>query len=88
MEKRIKDKVGEDGTKGRLFLDTLRSNIPAMMLCCIPLFAFVLKILYIRKRRFYVEHLGLRASHPHLSLRGRDRDRAARDGSQPIAAGA
>ena len=28
-----------------------------MMLCCIPLFAFILKILYIRKGRFYVEHL-------------------------------
>lgn len=53
----IKEKIGEDGSKARLFLDTLRSNIPAMMLCCIPLFAFVLKILYFRKRRFYVEHL-------------------------------
>ena len=28
-----------------------------MMLCCIPLFAFVLKMLYFRQRRFYVEHL-------------------------------
>lgn len=57
MERQIKEKIGEDGSKGKLFLDTLRSNIPVMMLCCIPLFAFVLKILYIRKRRFYVEHL-------------------------------
>jgi hypothetical protein len=57
IEKQVKDKIGEDGSKTRLFLDTLRSNIPAMMLCCIPLFAFVLKILYFGKRRFYVEHL-------------------------------
>ncbi len=57
LETRIKDKVGEDGTKGKLFLNTLRSNIPTMMLCCIPLFAFILKILYIRQRRYYVEHL-------------------------------
>jgi hypothetical protein len=57
IEKQVKDKIGEDGSKARLFLDTLRSNIPAMMLCCIPLFAFVLKILYFGKRRFYVEHL-------------------------------
>ncbi len=57
MERRIKDKVGEDGTKTQLFLDTLRGNIPTMMLCCIPLFAFVLKVLYVRKRRYYVEHL-------------------------------
>jgi Protein of unknown function (DUF3667) len=57
IEKQAKEKIGEDGSKGKLFFDTLRSNIPAMMLCCIPLFALVLKILYIRKRRFYVEHL-------------------------------
>jgi hypothetical protein len=57
IEKQVKDKIGEDGSKARVFLETLRSNIPAMMLVCIPLFAFVLKILYFRKRRFYVEHL-------------------------------
>ena len=28
-----------------------------MVLACIPLFAFVLKILYIRKRIFYIDHL-------------------------------
>ena len=67
LEGRIKEKVGEDGTKGGLFLDTLRSNIPAMMLCCIPLFAFVLKILYITKKRFYVEHL-VYALHIHTFL--------------------
>jgi hypothetical protein len=57
LENRIRSKVGEDGTKGTLFLHTLFSNIPTMMLCCIPLFALVLKVLYMRKRRFYVEHL-------------------------------
>jgi len=57
MEKRIKDKIGEDGTRGKLFLETLRSNIPTMMLFCVPCFAFVLKVLYARQRRFYVEHL-------------------------------
>jgi uncharacterized protein DUF3667 len=67
LEGRIKEKVGEDGTKGGLFLDTLRSNIPAMMLCCIPLFAFVLKILYLTKKRFYVEHL-VYALHIHTFL--------------------
>ena len=33
------------------------SNVPYMVLCCIPLFAFVLKILYLRKRVFYIDHL-------------------------------
>lgn len=67
LERRIKEKVGEDGTKGGLFLDTVRSNIPAMMLCCIPLFAFVLKILYIRQKRYYIEHL-VYALHVHTFL--------------------
>ncbi|HVF70267.1 MAG TPA: DUF3667 domain-containing protein [Chthoniobacterales bacterium] len=67
LEKQLKAKIGEDGSKAQLFLDTLRSNIPAMMLCCIPLFAFVLKMLYIRQRRFYVEHL-VYALHVHTFL--------------------
>jgi hypothetical protein len=67
LEHQVKEKIGEDGAKLKPFLDTLRSNIPVMMLCCIPLFAFVLKILYIRKRRFYVEHL-VHALHIHTFL--------------------
>jgi hypothetical protein len=57
LEKQVREKIGEDGSRAKLFMETLRSNIPAMMLCCIPLFALVLKILYFRKGRFYVEHL-------------------------------
>jgi hypothetical protein len=57
LETRIKEKIGEGGTRATLFVETLRSNIPAMMLCCVPLFAFVLKLLYWRQRRYYVEHL-------------------------------
>ena len=48
-------------------METLRSNIPAMMLCCIPIFAFILKILYIRAGRYYVEHL-VYALHIHTFL--------------------
>ena len=57
IESRIKEKIGEDGTKLELFLQTLRDHIPTMMLCCVPLFAFVLKVLYFRQRRYYIEHL-------------------------------
>jgi len=67
MEGQVKEKIGEDGSKAKLFVDTLRSNIPGMMLCCIPLFAFVLKVLYIRSGRFYVEHL-VYALHIHTFL--------------------
>jgi hypothetical protein len=67
LEKQVKEKIGEDGARAKLFLETLRSNIPAMMLCCIPLFAFILKVLYIQKGRFYVEHL-VYALHIHAFL--------------------
>jgi hypothetical protein len=47
-----------------LFITTLLSNLPYMMLCCIPLFAFVLKVLYVRRRIFYIDHL-IYALHIH-----------------------
>ena len=47
-----------------LFISTLFNNLPYMMLCCIPLFAFVLKILYIRCHIFYIDHL-IYALHVH-----------------------
>jgi hypothetical protein len=67
LERQIKEKIGEDGARAKLFMDTVRSNIPVMMLCCIPLFAFILKILYIRQGRYYVEHL-VYALHIHSFL--------------------
>jgi hypothetical protein len=57
LEQRIKDRIGKDGTKVKLFVETVRSNLSTMMLFCVPLFAFILKILYIRQKRFYIEHL-------------------------------
>jgi hypothetical protein len=64
IEARAKDKMGEKGTKMGLFISTLFSNLPYMMLCCIPLFAFVLKLLYVRRRIFYIDHL-IYALHIH-----------------------
>ncbi len=82
LERQIKEKIGEDGTRAKLFMDTVRSNIPAMMLCCIPLFAFILKMLYIRQRRYYVEHL-VYALHIHSFLYvGGHHHLAALDGRQ------
>jgi hypothetical protein len=57
IESRAKEKFGESGDKAQLFFITLFSNLPYMMLACIPLFALVLKILYIRKHVFYIDHL-------------------------------
>ena len=64
LETRAKDKMGEHGTKMGLFISTLFSNLPYMMLCCIPLFAFVLKVLYVRRHIFYIDHL-IYALHIH-----------------------
>jgi uncharacterized protein DUF3667 len=64
IEGRAKEKMGEKGTKMGLFISTLFSNLPYMMLCCIPLFALVLKLLYIRRHRFYIDHL-IYALHIH-----------------------
>src|SRR5207249_11271335 len=64
IEARAKEKMGEHGTKMGLFIATLFSNLPYMMLCGIPLFAFVLKILYFRRHIFYSDHL-IYALHIH-----------------------
>lgn len=64
IEGRAREKMGEHGTKMGLFIATLISNLPYMVLCCIPLFALVLKILYIRRKVFYIDHL-IYALHIH-----------------------
>ena len=64
IEGRAKEKMGEHGTKMGLFISTLFSNLPYMMLCCVPLFAFVLKVLYIRRPLFFIDHL-IYALHIH-----------------------
>jgi hypothetical protein len=64
IEARAKEKMGEHGTKMGFFISTLFRNLPYMMLCCIPLFACVLKMLYIRRRIFYIDHL-IYALHIH-----------------------
>src|SRR6266446_10713143 len=55
FEAKAKEKMGEHGTKMGLFISTVFSNLPYMMLCCIPLFACVLKVLYIRRGIFYID---------------------------------
>ena len=87
IEARAKEKMGEHGTKMGLFISTLFSNLPYMMLCCIPLFALVLKVLYIRRRLFYIDHL-IYALHIHtLLLRRRHADRAGDDWAHSFRAG-
>ena len=64
LNRRAKEKIGEHGVNAKVFFLALVSNLPAMMLCCIPLFAFVLKFLYLFRRVFYIDHL-IYALHIH-----------------------
>lgn len=64
LQDRLKAKVGENGVNAKVFFLALVSNLPAMMLCCIPLFAFVLKLLYVFRRKLYIDHL-IYALHIH-----------------------
>jgi len=64
LETHAKEKFGEHGANARAGFITLIKNLPAMMRCCIPLFAFVLKVLYIRRKIFYIDHL-IYALHIH-----------------------
>ncbi len=64
VEARAKEKIGPTGDRGDLFLKALMQNLAPMVLCCIPLFALVLKILYIFKRRYYIDHF-IFALHTH-----------------------
>ncbi|MGI8891572.1 MAG: DUF3667 domain-containing protein [Chthoniobacterales bacterium] len=67
IERRAREKLGPTGDRGDLFLRGVIQNLAPMVLCCIPLFALVLKILYVFKRRFYIEHLVF-ALHTHAFI--------------------
>lgn len=41
----------------RAFMSAMIGKLPTMMFLLLPLFAFFLKVLYIRSHRYYVEHL-------------------------------
>ena len=64
VKNRAREKLGPADARGDLFIRALLQNLGPMVLCCIPLFALVLKILYVFKRRYYVEHL-IFALHTH-----------------------
>jgi hypothetical protein len=64
LKQRVEEKIGKHGSKGRFFLRSLMENLPYMMLACIPLFAFVLKLLYLFRRTLYIDHL-IYALHIH-----------------------
>jgi hypothetical protein len=64
LQQRAEEKIGKNGDKGKFFLRSLMQNLPYMMLACIPLFAFVLKTLYLFRRVFYIDHL-IYALHIH-----------------------
>jgi hypothetical protein len=57
LNRRMKEKVGDEGVNAKTFFLAVVSNLAPMMLCCIPLFALVLKVLYVRRPFYYIDHL-------------------------------
>ncbi|MDX1531928.1 MAG: DUF3667 domain-containing protein [Rhodothermales bacterium] len=55
--------MGEEGAK-RWFVESFTSNMPKAMFVLLPLFALLLKLLYVRRKRYYGEHLVF-ALHTH-----------------------
>ncbi len=51
----------------RAFLHDIVRNLPTVMFILLPIFALVLKLLYIRRKRYYVEHL-IFAAHYHANV--------------------
>jgi hypothetical protein len=49
------------------FLEDLVHNVPKMMFFILPIFAMILKLVYIRKKRYYFEHL-IYSFHVHAAL--------------------
>ncbi len=87
LKRKVKEKIGPHGSNVQLLIKTLRDNISTMMLFCIPLFALVLKVLYLRQHRFYVEHL-VYALHIHSFFYiARSPGRLRRDRSESLGAG-
>jgi hypothetical protein len=49
------------------FLEELMHNVPKMMFLILPIFAMILKLVYINKKRYYYEHL-IYSFHVHSAL--------------------
>lgn len=49
------------------FIEGLIHNVPKMMFLILPIFAMILKLVYIRKKRYYFEHL-IYSFHVHSAL--------------------
>ena len=81
LKARAKEKIGEHGTNAQLFLMTVISNLPYMMLCCIPLFAFRSQDSLHPEGYFLHRSSRLRAAHSQLCLSFHHDHRARDDGT-------
>ena len=63
----FKDRLERLADNPDLLIDQARSLAPQMMFLLLPLFAFILKVLYLFAKRYYAEHLVL-ALHTHSFL--------------------
>lgn len=64
---RVQSKLEASREDPEPFVDALFAALPPMLFVVLPLFALILKVWYVFKRRFYMEHL-LVAIHSHAFL--------------------
>ncbi|MEM1406845.1 MAG: DUF3667 domain-containing protein [Bacteroidota bacterium] len=60
----VRQSIRVNRTDETLFAEFIAKNLPLMMLLLIPIFAIVLKLLYIRRKHLYITHL-IHALHLH-----------------------
>jgi hypothetical protein len=53
-----------DRAEGQIVISQLLKNLPIMMLFTLPIFALLLKLLYLRRNQYYITHL-VHALHIH-----------------------
>ncbi|MCC9165608.1 DUF3667 domain-containing protein [Pontibacter harenae] len=49
--------VMEDDNTAKAYMSALKQNLPKIMFLLLPLFALILKMVYFRSTKFYIEHL-------------------------------
>jgi hypothetical protein len=59
LGQKVKKKINETGEEEfkKSFISSFKKNLPKMMFILLPIFALILKILYVRSKRLYFEHL-------------------------------
>lgn len=67
LDKKVEHLANQGEAGNRILLREMLNQVPKVMFLVLPLFALILKLLYIRKKIFYISHL-IFALHAHTVL--------------------